>query len=157
MPDLLAKLYDLPDLTELRSTLEKEGILIRPAMPYEKHLAVNWVRDNFSTRWASECDVAFANQPISCFLATHDGQIVGFACYDSTCRNFFGPIGVLDAHRGRGIGKTLLLACLNSMHEQGYAYAIIGAAGPQEFYAKAVGAIEIPDSTPGIYRDWLRE
>jgi GNAT superfamily N-acetyltransferase len=157
MSDLLVKLYDLPDLRTLVSSLEKERILIRRAMAYEKHLAVNWVRDNFGTRWASECDIAFANQPISCFLATHDGQILGFACYDSTCKDFFGPTGVLPAHRERGIGKALLLACLNSMREQGYAYAIIGAAGPQEFYAKAVGAIEIPGSMPGVYRDMLTE
>jgi len=27
--------------------------------------------------------------------------------------------------------------------------------GPAEFYAKTVGATLIPDSTPGIYRDYL--
>jgi hypothetical protein len=37
------------------------------------------------------------------------------------------------------------------MKEMGYAYAIIGGVGPKEFYAKTVGAIEIPDSAPGIY------
>ena len=37
----------------------------------------------------------------------------------------------------------------------GYAYAIIGAAGPVEFYAKAVGATVIPDSSPGVYADLL--
>jgi GNAT superfamily N-acetyltransferase len=157
MPDLLVKLYDLPDSTTLISSLEKDRIRVRRAMAYEKHLAVNWVRDNFGTRWASECDISFANQPISCFLATRDGQILGFACYDSTCKDFFGPAGVLPAHRERGIGKGLLLVCLSSMREQGYAYAIVGAAGPQEFYAKTVGAIEIPGSTPGVYRDWLTE
>ncbi len=38
-----------------------------------------------------------------------------------------------------------------------YGYAIIGWAGPQEFYEKAVGAVAIPDSTPGIWKDWLGE
>jgi hypothetical protein len=49
----------------------------------------------------------------------------------------------------------LLLACLFEMKLQGYGYAIIGWAGPQEFYEKAVGAVAIPDSTPGIWKDWL--
>jgi predicted N-acetyltransferase YhbS len=57
----------------------------------------------------------------------------------------------LEAYRGQGLGTVLLLECLRSMKELGYAYAIIGGVGPNEFYAKAVGAIEIPDSTPGIY------
>lgn len=33
--------------------------------------------------------------------------------------------------------------------------AIIGGVGPAEFYAKAVNAALIPDSTPGIYRGLL--
>jgi hypothetical protein len=35
-------------------------------------------------------------------------------------------------------------------------YAIIGRAGPMEFYQEAVGAIPIPDSEPGIYTDLLK-
>ncbi|MEO8397022.1 MAG: GNAT family N-acetyltransferase, partial [Chloroflexota bacterium] len=54
------------------------------------------------------------------------------------------------------IGKALLLACLHDMLAQGYGYAIIGWAGPVEFYVNAVGAIEIPDSRPGVYRGMLR-
>lgn len=38
---------------------------------------------------------------------------------------------------------------------EGYAYAIIGGVGPVAFYEKCVGARVIPDSTPGIYRDFL--
>jgi len=28
-------------------------------------------------------------------------------------------------------------------------------AGPQTFYEKTVGAVAIPDSSPGIWKDWL--
>ena len=53
--------------------------------------------------------------------------------------------------------ETLLLETLLlwGLADLGYAYAIIGAAGPVEFYAKAVGATVIPDSSPGIYADLL--
>jgi predicted N-acetyltransferase YhbS len=77
--------------------------------------------------------------------------MIGFAAYDATCRNFFGPTAVDEKWQGKGIGKALLLAALHAMKNDGYAYAIIGGAGPVDFYKKALGAIEIEGSTPGIY------
>jgi ribosomal protein S18 acetylase RimI-like enzyme len=115
-----------------------------------------WVREHFGPAWASECDVAFANRPISCHIATQGGEILGFACYDSTCRGFFGPIGVDESMRGLGVGRTLLLSCLHAMAAAGYAYAVVGGVESPEFYARTVGAIEIPGSAPGIYRDRLK-
>lgn len=155
MSDMLVKLYQLPDFREKIRRLEEEGIIIRQALAPEKYLVVEWVKDNFSPAWASECEVSFSKQPISCFIATRNKQILGFACYESTCRGFFGPTGVIEDWQGRGIGTALLLSSLNAMKEMGYAYAIIGGAGPVEYYEKACGAIIIPDSTPGIYRDLL--
>ena len=86
-------------------------------------------------------------------MAVEGEALVGFGCYDTTMRNFFGPTGVLEAYRGRGIGFALLLVCLHAMAADGYGYAIIGAAGPVDFYSKAVGALAIDDSWPGVYRD----
>ena len=155
MPDMVVKLYDLPEVAPLAESLDVQGIVIRHAGPCEKHIVVDWVRDSFGEGWASECDVAFSNHPVSCFIATEAGAIIGFACHDSMCRNFFGPAGVAKMKRGRGIGKALFLSCLHAMATHGYAYAIIGGVGPTDFYAKAAGAILIPGSTPGIYRDTL--
>lgn len=156
--DRLVRLYDLPPAEPHLKKLEKERVTIRAAMAYEKTQIVTWVRDTFSTGWADECSVAFSNHPVSCFIATEKGAIIGFACYESTCRNFFGPIGVAEHVRGRGIGKALLLSCLHAMAASGYAYAIIGGGdGAQKFYAETVGAIEIEGSSPGIYRDRLKD
>jgi hypothetical protein len=47
------------------------------------------------------------------------------------------------------------MACLLDMKLKGYGYAVIGFVGPADFYRKAVGAVEIPDSTPGIWKGWL--
>jgi len=115
------------------------------------------VGQHFEPEWVSECEVAFARQPISCFIAIENGQLAGFACHDATCRDFFGPTGVSPSHRGRGIGRALLLACLHAMAGQGYAYAIIGGVGPVEFYAKSVGAVLIEGSEPGIYGGMLKK
>lgn len=156
MPDLLVKLYDIPVLTPFIDKLQKEGINVRRAMSYEKHQVVNWVKDEFGQGWASECDIAFSRSPVCCFIATQDNNITGFACYECTTKNFFGPMGVSESCRNQGIGKALLLTSLDAMSAIGYAYAIIGNADSLEFYKETVGAIEIPGSSQGIYRDRLK-
>ncbi len=155
MVDMLVRLYDIPDVTPLLKGLRDKGIVIRTARACEKHLVVQWVGDGFSDGWASECEVAFSHQPVSCFIATEAGEILGFACYDSTGKNFFGPTGVAQMKRCHGIGKALLLSCLNAMAANGYAYAIVGGTGPADYYAKTIGATKIEGSTPGIYGDAL--
>lgn len=159
MPDMLVKLYDLPKLDPILQLMEEQGITVRRGIPPEKHLVLNWIRENFYEGWASEADVAFTNKPSTIFLAQDRDTkaIVGFGCYEATYKCYFGPTGVHPAYRGRQIGSALLLACLHGLAGLGYAYGVIGGAGPVEFFKKAVGAIEIPDSVPGIYRDLLRE
>ncbi|MEW6600237.1 MAG: GNAT family N-acetyltransferase [Nitrospirota bacterium] len=156
MPDLIVKLYELPDPRPVIDGLQSEGVIVRRAMAYEKRQVVEWVDDTFGEGWAGECDVAFGNSPISCFIATEHSKVTGFACYDSTAKNFFGPMGVAEQARGRGIGKALLLKSLDAMSHIGYAYAVIGGTDSAEFYRKTAGAVEIPGSSPGIYRDRLK-
>ncbi len=152
MQDMLVRLYDLPDQTMLVKSLENEGITIRRPLAAEKYMVLEWVTKHFGKGWASEAEVSFSYQPISCFISIFEGKVVGFACYDSCYRNFFGPTGVDEQVRNKGIGKALLLECLYGMKSQGYAYGIIGGVGPAEFYTKAVGATLIDGSNPGIYR-----
>ena len=156
MTDMLVKLYTLPELEPVLARQKAAGVEIRRAMAAEKQVVVNWIAKNFEPGWASEAEAAFAQQPIACFIAVDKGQLVGFACHDVTCKNFFGPTGVSDSQRGRGLGQALLLACLHAMAGQGYAYAIIGGVGPVEFYAKTVGAVVIEGSDPGIYQGMLK-
>jgi GNAT superfamily N-acetyltransferase len=151
MPDLLVRLYGLPDLQPRLKALLDKGVRTRRAMAYEKHLVSAWVSAAFGEGWASECEAAFSNHPVSCFIAERGGRIVGFACHDATYKDFFGPAGIQEEERGHGIGAALLLQCLHAMAEQGYAYAIIGGAGSVPFYERIAAAIEIPGSTPGIY------
>jgi GNAT superfamily N-acetyltransferase len=155
MPDMLVKLYELPDLAPALERTTAAGITIRRGLVPEKHVAIEWVREHFDDRWASETDVAFARQPVSCFLATQQGHMLGFACYDTTARGFFGPTGVAEETRGKGVGQALLLACLHDMLAQGYGYGIIGGAGPVDFYAGVCNATTIEGSWPGVYRGVL--
>jgi len=150
MSDFLVKLYELPAARAVA------GIEVRPARPPEKHAVVEWVRAAFGSGWSSECDVAFSGRPIGCHVAIAEGALVGFACWDATARGFFGPEGVADAWRHKGIGAALLLQCLHAMRAQGYGYAIIGGVGPRAFYERIVPVLEIPGSSPGIYQGMLR-
>ncbi|RPJ31792.1 MAG: GNAT family N-acetyltransferase [Verrucomicrobiaceae bacterium] len=154
MTDMLVRLYDLPDSSPLYAETAGKGIVLRRARAFEKHTVAAFAR-TFSEKWASEVEVALTRQPVACFIATRERRILGFACYDTTMRGFFGPTGVSEEARGLGLGKALLMKSLEALRETGHAYAIIGGVGPKEFYAKTCGAIEIPGSDPGIYGDLL--
>lgn len=157
MTDMLVKLFSLPALTSDPRSLEQSKIEIRCAMVPEKLILVDWVRKEFSDGWAGECDVSFTNKPVSCFVAIKDKKPVGFACYDAMYKGFFGPIGVSNSQRRRGVGKALLLMTLHAMASQGYAYAIIGHVGPEKFFMKTVDAEVIEGTAPDIYRGMLKK
>jgi GNAT superfamily N-acetyltransferase len=156
MPDLLVNLLKLPAQESLVSNLQKQGIVVRRAQAHELTRVREFVEENFSRAWADETSVGFSNKPLTVFIATFAGGIVGFAAYECTRRGFFGPTGVVESAQRRGIGRALLLECLRGLQQLGYVYGIIGGAGPVEFYEKAVGATIIEDSEPGIYTDPLR-
>jgi GNAT superfamily N-acetyltransferase len=155
MIDMLVRLYDLEDSDSIYGKVSSQDITLRRARAFEKHTVAKFARDHFSEKWASEIEVACTRQPISCWIATRDKEILGFACYETTNRGFFGPTGVTESARGTGLGKALLFKALESLRDLGYAYGIIGGVGPREFYEKNCGAIEIPGSDPGVYSDIL--
>lgn len=142
--DMLVNLYTLPKEPE-----PAEGILIKRAWAGDMETILSFVREQFSAGWAHEVQKALMQLPSTCFLATKNGELVGFACYDTTARGYFGPIGVLESMRGKNIGKTLLLHTLHAMKAAGYGYGIIGWVDDARlFYEKAVGAVMIPGGDP---------
>jgi predicted N-acetyltransferase YhbS len=156
MPDMLVNLLKLPVAGALSIQLKSDGVSIRRAWPFEISPIRRFVEEEFSIGWADEISVGFANKPVTVFIATRDGNVIGFAAYECTSKAFFGPTGVSKIERGKGIGKVLLLACLQGLKELGYVYGIIGGAGPTEFYERTVGATVIAGSEPGIYEEIVR-
>ncbi len=163
MPDLLVKLYTLPDAASALAALAAASIQVRRANTWEKHFLANWVLERFGEVWSHGCQVALEQRPVTCFVAVApvSGQpagqrpadaLLGFGCYDVAGRGIFGPTGVQADQRRRGISTGLLLACLHAMRAEGYAYAIIGQAGPVDFYARTVGATVIEGSETGTAR-----
>src|SRR6267378_7729711 len=122
MPDMLVNLLKLPSLDRLND----EGVNIRRAQPFEITPVREFIKERFSNAWADEISVGFANKPVSVVIATRSAQVIGFAGYECTRRAFFGPTGVIESERGRGIGKALLISALWGLRELGYVYGVIG-------------------------------
>jgi GNAT superfamily N-acetyltransferase len=170
--DLLVRLYALPPVAPRLAALSGKGVTIRRALASERHVVVEWARQHGSAGWASECEIAFARQPIGCFVATEAAPgapaaapagyptapetLIGFACIEATAPGFFGPQCVRDDRRRGGVGAALLLTALHALAADGHAYAIIGWAAELDFYRRVAGAEPITGSEPGLYRAPLR-
>lgn len=160
MPDLLTKLYEIPDDWSFVQQQAELGITIRKPIGTERTSYVGWVGEQFGSVWESEAEVAFMNQPRTCFAAVKDRAFIGFSCYDATALGYFGPLGVEESLRGRGTGRALLLACMLDMKLKGYGYAIIGMTGQLEWYGRYTGAVPIPDTdgqSSGVWKTWVKE
>jgi hypothetical protein len=169
MPDLLVRLYALPPPPPPPRAPAGLRVEVRTAHPTERTPVAEWVGREFGPRWGRECAASFDHRPVTCHLAVElaasarpasgyeqpPERLVGFSCHDVVAKGVFGPTGVLEPCRGRGIGTALLHGSLRAMVEQGYAYAIIARVGPLEFYQRTVGATVIEGSEPGVYRGRL--
>ena len=138
MADMLVKLYNIPNSYEIEKKLSEEGIKIKKALAPDRSRIIDFSRACAKEDYSDEVTAAFSNNPITCYIATKEKKIIGFACYEATAKDFFGPMAVLENERKKGIGKALLLKSLESMQELGYAYAIIGwpAKSAVDFYKK---------------------
>lgn len=155
---MLVRLYAMPSAGDYDGRLSAAGVTVRRLDAWDRAPLRRFVREQFGENWASEAEFAFGmGHPIPGFIAVQRGEIAGFAVYESSRRGFFGPTGVREDLRGNGVGAALLLRCLESMREMGYAYAIIGGVGPAGFYGKVAGARVIEGSDESVYGDLHRE
>jgi GNAT superfamily N-acetyltransferase len=158
MPDMLVRLYALPDPAPYDARTASAGVVVRRLDAWDRAPLRRFVEGHFTENWASEADFAFAGgHPITGFVAIEGGAIAGFAVYETSRRGFFGPTGVREDLRGKGVGASLLFRCLEGMRDMGYAYAIIGGVGPAEFYAKVCSATVIEGSEASVYGHLYRE
>ena len=155
---MLVRLYDLPSSAPYDEEVAAVGVHVRRLDAWDRTPLRKFVQQHFGDGWASEAEFAFdGGHPITGFVAVKDGEIVGFAVYETSRRGFFGPTGVRPDMRKRSIGASLLFRCLRAMREMGYAYAIIGGVGPAEFYEKTCGAKIIEGSERSVYGELYDE
>lgn len=127
-------------------TLPSTNIVYKRAEQSDAVSLRSFVEKEFGNGWLDSIENGLVNGEIPIFIALDEEQIVGFACFDVVrgTKGLFGPMGTSFSNRLKGIGYTLLHICLQGMTEKGYEYAVIGEAGPIEFYEKACDAVVIP-------------
>ena len=125
MADMLINLYEV-DYNQLKELDNR--IKIKKVLAPDRRKVIKFVKQNFNENFVDECIASLSNNPITCYIAVKDFNIVGFISYEATAKNFVGPMGIMESERNKGIGKALMLKCLLSMKEMGYAYAIIGSS-----------------------------
>ncbi|HEY6894886.1 MAG TPA: GNAT family N-acetyltransferase [Rhodanobacteraceae bacterium] len=111
------------------------GDAVLPAGDRERVFA--FIEKNFGPIWRFE---AAKGEKI---LHVEDrGDIVGFSTHDANNHGlgWFGPTGVAESHRGRGLGRLLLLASLADLRRLGYHRVVIPWTDAIEFYRKTCGA-----------------
>lgn len=136
-------------LTNLPQYKLSEKIKLKRAFPGDKAQILKFVRENFQSNWEYEVEQSLFQSPGKCFIATEEGRLIGFACYDASAKGFFGPIGVLPSERGKNIGTALMIRTFEAMREYGYGYAIIGwVSEAEQFYRKTVNAEYIKNGEP---------
>jgi GNAT superfamily N-acetyltransferase len=147
LPDLLAPLYNLPPLESI------SGFWIGNPLPHQRTAVLDFIESNFGKSWRDEASAAFAEPPVRLEVAVDEsnGEILAFCCWDCTAKGFLGPVGVTEKARGRGVGRAVVISVLHRMREAGYGYAIIGGAGPVEFFQSLCDARVIDGSESGIY------
>ena len=122
-------------------------------MPPDRERVLRWVSEHSGECAAGECAVLLPTPPAAAGSPPAVRRSWAMPAMMPPHRTF-GPTRVLDSEQGHGVGTALLLRCLTAMREHGYGYAIIGSVGPVAFYEKACHATVIPDSDPGIYKDF---
>ncbi|EDZ51406.1 GNAT family N-acetyltransferase [Bacillus cereus] len=132
------------DLNSFKSIYNTLFCHVRRASPSDCDKLSRFVADEFGERWLQSVDYGFRtyNEKLPIYIAQQEEVIIGFACYDVVRgkKGLFGPMGIAKQNRVKGVGKELLHHCLYNMKQDGYEYAIIGQAGPIEFYERNCNA-----------------
>jgi mycothiol synthase len=124
---------------ELAEHARARGYEIRRAHPGERGL-LDAVRAEFGGAWPFELERALGFEPSGVHVALHDGAYCAFAAHDGNNRGlgWFGPTGTWPAHRGKGLGEVLLLACLVDVADH-HPRCEVAWIGPRPFYEKVAG------------------
>jgi ribosomal protein S18 acetylase RimI-like enzyme len=109
-------------VVDRREKLATEQTVVSPYRPEltldllefaETEFAGDWVRVARETAGK----ILGGDSPLRLMIATDQQKVVGYSHYDN---ERFGPIGVAEAQRGRGIGQVLMYATLQAQRAAGF-------------------------------------
>ncbi len=101
--------------------LRQEGVVVEPYRPSLVLPLFRFLREEFPGDWQRFVREAIirieqGDNPERVWMAHEGGRVLGFSHFDG---ERFGPIGVAQSQRGRGIGQVLMFRTLQSMRLQG--------------------------------------
>ena len=110
--------------------------------------ATNFVKLHFPhSTWCEEVKFSLNFNPPTTYIAKDaNNNIVGWATHSQFFPGSFGPTGVKESLRGKGIGTTLFLWCLWDIKQKGLNTSeIMWVVGDTiKFYSKVIGAYISP-------------
>jgi predicted N-acetyltransferase YhbS len=115
------------------------SLSIRRAQKEDMKSVLEFIRSEFPIFWVYEAKIAFKYKKPKVWIAEEKGKMIGFSVYSALEPHWFGPIGVTERKRFRGIGTTLLFNCLKSMREEGQRIVIIPWTKKLFFYTQVPG------------------
>lgn len=124
---------------ELAHAAAARGYEVRRARADETAL-VAAVAAEFGGAWPFELASALRHEPAGVHVTLVDGAYCAFAAHDGNNRGlgWFGPTGTWPAHRGKGLGEALLVACLVDVAAE-HSQCEVAWIGPRPFYEKVAG------------------
>jgi mycothiol synthase len=111
-----------PDVMALETTLASAGVTVRPAGAADIGPLLTFLDEHFP-HWRTDATSVlrdlFAADPrgVAMFVAEENGAIIGYA---QARGERFGPFGVDEGYRGRGVGGVLLAKTLLAMRANGF-------------------------------------
>jgi GNAT superfamily N-acetyltransferase len=143
------------------------SLSIRSARPGEAALVLQFVRDlaeyekllheAVATEAMIDAALFGADARVSCDFAECDGEVIGFALWFLNFSTFSGKAGlyledlfVRPAHRGKGIGKALMIHLARKCVENGwdrFQWAVLDWNAPSIEFYKSLGAVLLDEWT----------
>lgn len=114
-----------PDwVRQKRETLSREGVTVEPWRAELTLPVVEFAQREFQGDWVrvyreTMTRIAQGDALPTGVIVAHDGngQVIGFSHYDA---ERFGPIGIAQSQRGRGLGHVLMYETLHAQRAAGY-------------------------------------
>jgi len=136
------------DIIKEEPAAKKEGYEYERVQSNDFDETYNFVKHQFPLgTWAEEVLISFKLNPPTTFIAKNaKNEIVGWSTHGLFFPGSFGPTGVLESLRGKGIGTELFLWCLWDIKQNGLKTCEIMWVDEKniKFYSKTSGAYISP-------------